>query len=253
MLKYLFGTWFFVIALYLNGLSQVIIESYLRDHINRDTLFDIGFATLPLIRDSTLADSSTVFALVLGVVPNLVFHGDRALIVKRLLLCQGSFYLVRAFAIVSTILPNPEKTCKPSSISGTEAEIIPFEALKVIAGQRITCGDVLFSGHAGAITVAALAFQEYSDGFIHDKLVRLALVVYLWVIACIGYLVIIATRFHYTIDVCVAIFVTVTIFKIYHYWTKLERFRLLEWYEDSGSHNKTVELIEEAFMTRDKV
>ena len=74
-------------------------------------------------------------------------------------------------------------------------------------------------------------FHEYSGGLISNEIARQISVVGFWLLAITSYLIIIASRFHYTIDVFMAIFVTTTVFKLYHYFIKMNRFAFLSWYE----------------------
>lgn len=225
------GVLYLFLAIYCNGFGQVIIEKYWRAHTDRNGLFDIGFEILPLLPYSTIADYTNVVSIILGLATLVLFHSKRGLILRRAVAIQGSVYFVRAVALFVTILPNPEKTCNPSSIAGSPEEILALEALKVALRQRITCGDVMFSGHACIITLNTLLFNEYAGGMITNTFLRRMSVITFWMMAVTSYFIIIATRFHYTIDVFIAIFVTTTVFKLYHYIIKMNRFTVLAWYE----------------------
>lgn len=229
--KYVIGVSYVFLAIFCNGFGQVIIEKHWRAHTNRNGLFDVGFEILPRLPDSTIADYTNVVSIILGLVTLVLFHSKRGLILRRAVAIQGSVYFVRAIALFVTILPNPDKTCKPSSMAGSPKEILALEALKVALRQRITCGDVMFSGHACIITLNTLLFNEYAGGMITNTFLRQMSVFTFWLMAITSYFIIIATRFHYTIDVFMAIFVTTTIFKLYHYLIKMNRFSFLTWYE----------------------
>jgi hypothetical protein len=189
---------------------------------------------------------------------------------KRFAAVQGTCFLLRSITIMATILPNPYDTCINTS---RDDEIPLIEAFKVMLGMRFTCGDVLYSGHAANFTLMALIWQEYGKSYFEDpnrltresiplRYVDASLVdivddsspVYntyskewyvskffprlCWAIAVIGYLIIIACRFHYTVDVVVGIVVVAKQWGLYHMVIRtpklLERVPFLQWYESKG-------------------
>ncbi|KAF4717994.1 sphingomyelin synthase, partial [Perkinsus olseni] len=135
-----------------------------------------------------------------------------------------------------------------------------------MGGTRATCGDVLFSGHAANITIMALIWNEYCrhflpprayvtvrstgmwnakrrTGFNRDYLACAAWLLGYFVpkvlcpiLAVAGYLVVIATHFHYTVDVLVGIFVAWKMWRVYHMYVRspklLLKAPLLRWFEE---------------------
>ena len=138
-------------------------------------------------------------------------------------LTQPSFFLSSSF---------PPFPLSPSSPS----------ALLIVAWQRVTCADVLYSGHTINLTLCALIWDEYShekDALVidHDTewdlfetccrnrpLVNRAgylmrptfMKVFMWVFTMVGFIVIIATKFHYTVDVFLGAVITIFVWKFYH-------------------------------------
>ena len=129
------------------------------------------------------------------------------------------------------------------------ALLLPFplslsssSALLIVAWQRVTCADVLYSGHTVNLTICALIWDEYShekDALIIDTdtewdlfetccrnrpLVNRAgylmrptfMKVFMWVFCLVGFIVIIATKFHYTVDVFLGAVITIFVWKFYH-------------------------------------
>jgi hypothetical protein len=126
-----------------------------------------------------------------------------------------------------TILPNPYEGCDSGKLGS------PFyEALRIMAGQLVTCADMLFSGHTVNLTVCALSWHYYSrtaplfffsstdprsngcfascqrNGELLTKIYLLVLRSIVWVVVCVGYYLIIATHLHYTDDVVVGLYLT---------------------------------------------
>ena len=114
------------------------------------TLPDLGFDVLPFVEPAWLAD---LFVLVLVAATHARFVPTPmgATIFRRWLLCLGTLFGLRGFAIVLTMLPNPLKGCKTEALNYN-----PFYAgLLILSGQIVTCADVLYrlvcrSGSGGA-------------------------------------------------------------------------------------------------------
>ena len=144
-----------------------------------------------------------------------------------------------------------------------------MEAFKVMFGFRITCGDVLYSGHAATFTLMALIWHEYGRSFVppqrlpmpqqtaldlsvgldrfaeeefpkYSKQWYTGVLVprFVWMVAVVGYLIIIACRFHYTVDVVIAIVVVVQQWSLYHMVIRtpkhIGRVPFLQWFESKG-------------------
>ena len=244
-----------------NSLSQIYVDKMHWAHFaegNNKPLQDIGFILLPRINISHLPDVWNAIIVVGTLLPVVVFHPDRVKILRRFAAIQGTCFLLRSVTILVTILPNPYDTCANSS---SDQEIPFIEAFKVMLGMRVTCGDVLYSGHAANFTLMAFVWQEYGHSYIHrSRTVLDQSVVHeddnhinhseeyspewytsiffprlFWGIALVGYMIIIACRFHYTVDVVVAIVVVAKQWGLYHMVIRtpklLDRFPLLQWYE----------------------
>ena len=105
-----------------------------------------------------------------------------------------------------------------------------------------TCGDCIFSGHSTLMLLCMKAFTEYfrssrlrcTPG--RGKFVRC----FMRCFTSVGLLVVLATRFHYTLDIAIAVFVNLLLWDTYHTFIRnvaLRRSRdwlarLLRWFED---------------------
>jgi hypothetical protein len=220
-----------------------------------------------------LPDIWNVLIVVGTIAPIVLFHPHKVKVMRRYAAVQGTCFLLRSITIMATILPNPYEECVNSSSSD---EIPIFEAFRVMAGFRFTCGDVLYSGHAANFTLMALLWQEYgrtytdSPVLVPPKRVSLPTVTMdvsvmdipdddpndvfskqwyvskffpglFWTIAAVGYLVIIACRFHYTVDVVVGIVVVAKQWGLYHMIIRtpklLSQVPFLQWYESKGIYH----------------
>ena len=254
-----------------NSLSQIYVDKMHWAHFaegNNKPLPDIGFILLPRINISHLPDVWNVIIVVGTLLPVVLFHPDRVKILRRFAAIQGTCFLLRSVTIMVTILPNPYDTCANSS---SDAEIPFIEAFKVMLGMRVTCGDVLYSGHAANFTLMALVWQEYGHSYLrkpsrsvlehsvlqededdHNRFVgsdfsgewytSIFFPRLFWAIAVVGYLIIISCRFHYTVDVVVAIVVVGKQWGLYHMVIRtpklLDRIPVLQWYESKHVYSQ---------------
>ncbi|KAF4673556.1 sphingomyelin synthase [Perkinsus chesapeaki] len=240
------AVWLFVCSVW-NCMVQVYIDRlYAQQHFGDrqwEPLPDIGFALLPYIKEPHLADQWQTFILGSTFVSFMLLHPQRIKIIKRFCAVQGSVFLLRSITIGATLLPNPYSHCVNEH---RHDENVVLEALAVMGGTRATCGDVLFSGHAANITIMELIWNEYCryflpprayvtvrstgmwnakrrTGFNRDYLACAAWLMGYFlpkvlcpILALVGYLIVISTHFHYTVDVLVGIFVASKMWRLYH-------------------------------------
>lgn len=110
------------------------------------------------------------------------------MIFRRFMFIYGTVWLLRAFSIVLTVLPNPLEQCKAILHPN------PFVAAWLLVFDiNHTCADVFFSGHAVGITLFVLFWQRYTKHWFFK--------IIMWILWVAGCFLIIATHYHYTIDV----------------------------------------------------
>jgi len=202
-------------------------------------LFDLGFFILSPM-PSIIADVCA-FGLVGITILRFLVTRNRFIILKRYMMILGTIFLFRALTIVSTILPQPQRSCM-STARGN-----PFlDGLLIILLQKKTCTDMFFSGHATNMTLAALIWTYFShtspiiplsplDKFIfrrkrlmdnYGKLKRPTVTkIFIWLLVAVGCYFVSATRLHYMIDIIFGLFVTITVFKLYHHALAMAYFK----------------------------
>ena len=136
----------------------------------------------------------------------------------------GTLFFFRGISIVATMLPNPLQSCTTDAMNYGAFEA----AFRILSGELVTCADVLFSGHTVNCVLAGLVWHTYSHKIgvrlfrakcdpigavcccstpVENEAGRLVrattekILMWIWVI--ITLLIIVATRFHYTIDVII--------------------------------------------------
>ena len=244
-----FNCWMQVYAEKRAAVFHTIPRKYNMTQADRDalnTLPDLGFDFLPHLSQSWLADA---WVLVFLAVTHLRFLGTPmgVTIFRRWLFCLGALFFLRGISIVVTMLPNPLHTCDPTKTLDSIEEYGYFlSAGRILLGQLVTCSDVLYSGHTVNLTLCALMWNMYShkqgaalftcdpagDACCPDQpaeneaghLVRTTTTKsFAWVYATSGYVMIIATRFHYSVDVFIGLFMCLFFWKFYHYCTSIDR------------------------------
>eukprot|EP01084_Bolivina_argentea_P048396 89184_1 len=135
-------------------------------------------------------------------------------------------YLGRSICVVSTQLPTPFHA-ENDMYHHTWDDNLFYEALLVLLRVKATNNDVFYSGHTVVITLSALSIETYSE--------RRWLIVLLWIYSIFSLYVIIATKFHYTIDVLIAFVLSIIIWKFYHMTMKIKTMRnylpVFKWFE----------------------
>mmetsp|Transcript_58280 Transcript_58280/g.155752 ORF Transcript_58280/g.155752 Transcript_58280/m.155752 type:complete len:299 (+) Transcript_58280:248-1144(+) len=241
--RHLAGALFFIMAAWWNCCVQVLIDKWNLERPPQPPVYDLGWALLPHIAWPYLADLWNGIMMA-GSIPLALFHREGPAIVRRFFLVQGTMFWLRSFSIAMTLLPPPYEQCENIASS---SEIVALEALKIMAGKRWTCGDILYSGHTVNMTIAALAWNTYcTDKYLPKGLcftLAAGAARNLWCLLLMGgYFVIVATHFHYSVDVFIGSLLTTMVWVLYHSLcvnnpAVLDKMpAVLKWYELAGEH-----------------
>eukprot|EP00929_Paragymnodinium_shiwhaense_P020694 TRINITY_DN13702_c0_g1_i1.p1 TRINITY_DN13702_c0_g1~~TRINITY_DN13702_c0_g1_i1.p1 ORF type:complete len:406 (-),score=30.34 TRINITY_DN13702_c0_g1_i1:127-1218(-) len=226
----------FVFGSYINNVSQAWLQQNIAGYYEKRwlpdgtlatgpvKLWDVTFHTLPYVKDTVYADIFALGSCAIVIVRYLVLPGPMSLrwvILYRILIVLGLLYLCRAFTIIATPLPNPDHTCKPQI---SYPDDIWREGWAIFIDGDVTCQDVMFSGHTTLLTTMMLFFLHYMQvspwsqaSLAHDWMsvptgVWLLSVLYM----IMGYYFIVASHFHYTVDVMVGFLMSYFVFNSYH-------------------------------------
>ena len=222
-------------AMMLNAVLGVLIQRFVssRPHVSAEPLVDFGFELLPYIQPKSFGVSipdlcSLVSATLVAL--SLVVHfsaPSATILLRRVLVISATSYLGRAISIPQTLLPNPDQSCVPLLPYGS----VVVSAMMVPFGAAITCSDVFYSGHTIPITCAILVWTDYMRGN-HLRLLGI-------LTSSLALLGIIATRFHYTLDVFYGAIVTFFIWRGYHFALRcpavLNHFACISWWESEDA------------------
>ncbi|KAG0182316.1 sphingomyelin synthase [Apophysomyces sp. BC1034] len=134
----------------------------------------------------------------------------RLLLLRRWLMIMGALYVFRGITLLVTTLPSPLfENCEPPEVelTGSFGERLAFLFI-MITGNASSCTDNIFSGHTAAMISCVMIWRIHSRCH--------------WILSWIAYLTVTAsilmmcfTRFHYTVDIVLALFITYMAWRIY--------------------------------------
>ncbi|KAJ1722416.1 hypothetical protein LPJ53_003175 [Coemansia erecta] len=113
---------------------------------------------------------------------------------------------MRSITISVTTMPPPIASCKPAIASG--ARDMLNVVLGMIAGRTKECTDMVFSGHTVILMVSFLFWTRYACHW--------TLVVYSAIHTVLGVASVLLVRYHYTLDVVLALFFTFFVHHLYY-------------------------------------
>ncbi|KAI9138655.1 PAP2 superfamily C-terminal-domain-containing protein [Paraphysoderma sedebokerense] len=125
---------------------------------------------------------------------------------RRVFYTVGTVYLLRAACVVATVLPNPLVNCESKPYDN-----IWYDALMLALQQRMSCGDVFFSGHTMFFVVTYRVWHTYTPSS------QKFLLFIPFAVSFLGMASLVVSSYHYTIDVVVGFLITVVCWSIYHW------------------------------------
>ncbi|RHZ10987.1 hypothetical protein DYB26_008488 [Aphanomyces astaci] len=259
-----FSIFVFGITSYLNALAavvagwrtpNVVILTMAKDDSGEKTLPDLGHDLFKAVMTLLYGDTDYIdwfdlpdeFIAFVGSIIAVLFlvHPRRLLILRRFTMIYAWINFLRAFCVAVTSLPDASPMCisQFDSRKGAYKSLPIFpkafhRAFKVLIrpSHHITCGDMIFSGHTVFLVLCALTVTtaELNTPFTRAHPWVLTLVKTATVIgSTLGAFAIVGTRLHYTLDVLIAIYVTIQTWYTYHWLSEDNRWgiRIISWLE----------------------
>ncbi len=154
-------------------------------------------------------------------------------------------HLLRILTYLSTSLPGSADHCKVGSPEYNPPQHW-YQAFYKLDGFGIpdNCGDLIFSGHMLQMMVAMLCFNKYADNVMTKK-ISMSLKILSWLLIPLEAFFIISSRNHYTVDITVAIYVSVLLWIVYNTHIQSKDLWILpkinsESYSDSSSNFSSI-------------
>jgi hypothetical protein len=218
---------FLYLILVLTLTSHVLVLVYMRAPTN-STWPNVAFRHLPDIFLDVLQRKEWAFKaaeiliqiFTFLIVVMIIFHQNTFVVLRRLTCHYASIFLIRTSCVACTSLlyigDHHIRFCPPLHISSTQQFITRAMKIMFGVGLRVqggnTCNDFIFSGHTSTLIILTLFFINYGPRrfyFIPFYILSIA--------SCTaGTTFILMAHEHYTVDVIVAIIITLLYFHHYH-------------------------------------
>lgn len=193
---------FLSVGLYLVSLYLAGVLGELADERNRSRhpLTDIGFDIVPRLGHAWNA-LPNYFLVPIGAATLVRIAVDhrRVGIFTRLFSVWGIVFILRGVSVVLTSLPDPSDLCREHRAAASAWKWLLPMAYPI-------CGDLFFSGHTVMFVLCALVWTRYGG-----RLPAAAA----WLVAAAGVLSLIATRYHYSIDVLYGALIATVMWVLY--------------------------------------
>ena len=184
----------------------------------------IGAANAHVICDGLLCATGYATAAFVMTQP------QRWIIWRRIFLVYGSVVFLRALTLLMTALPDPYALCAAHpranfTWSGIPWSSVPGDVVSLLGRSNasaddgdgtgaLTCGDSVFSGHTVLFVLCALVWHTYFPGLVWSPVNPVKL--FVWVLSVVGTQLLIITRMHWTLDIALAYYITITTWNFYH-------------------------------------
>ncbi|PVZ98895.1 hypothetical protein BB558_005105 [Smittium angustum] len=174
-------------------------------------LEDVSFVYTTPIKGYVMADNSLNLSILIALV-GIMFYlpnwRSRIVVFRRCMWMGGFIYVFRSITLsVTTLPPTLGSQCIRQDITGLNASQYFSIVFKLLGGELKSCTDNMFSGHASISTLCFMLWWTYCK----NKLI----VTYSAVHTIVTMYIILATRLHYTVDLLLAIIVTLCVHYIY--------------------------------------
>jgi len=212
---------FYGACLYLMSISV----TYASTRFPRDqpVLPDLGFDLFPAY-SNVMVSHGILFFCIAFLLVRTILHPRGITMIRRFAIVHGIACLFRSITLISTTYPDPQPSCAHFDPPDGAME---FWVRTVYYHSVLTCGDLMFSGHTIIYTLTALSAQIFMTTV--EKTIC-------WILMTLGCLSLIVVRLHYTTDVFIAIYVTVTVYAAYHLFATSPSFRekipMIAWMEE---------------------
>ncbi|PIA18241.1 hypothetical protein COEREDRAFT_85236 [Coemansia reversa NRRL 1564] len=152
-----------------------------------------------------LVKTAAVISVVGGL---LMVRGWRARLVllRRVAWIMAIMYSIRSLTISVTTMPPSTKNCIPQ-VAHNVTELLGIVP-KMITGELSGCTDKIFSGHTTILMISFLFWTRYAKHW--------AFIAYSAVHTLLGIASVMAARIHYSVDVVLAVLLSVFIHHLYY-------------------------------------
>jgi len=160
-----------------------------------------------------------VLVMIFGTFIFVFTQRTRFRILMRYLVLHGTLMLMRSFLLLVTTFPDPYPGCQkliPGTQTWRNISVLKVwnDAMRMLTNDpnNITCGDACPSGHTFIFILCALTWHSYFPSKKYFNFIKIMV----WWVGLSGCCILVLTRMHYTIDVLIASYLTITLWYGYH-------------------------------------
>jgi hypothetical protein len=181
---------------------------------------DVGFDSLPYL-GHLLCDTKSIFIglptmillfLMSSTLLLCLCSRRRSEIFIRCMIVESALLLLRSVSIVLTGLTNPDPRCANCQY-GCPSSLIDAIKMTISRFPFWSCGDLVFSGHTVEFVLSACIWLSYCK----SRFLRLIAAS----TACLGVASLVGCRYHYSIDVFMALLLSYLVWSSYPYLLNL--------------------------------
>lgn len=218
----------FLISTYIMCIANIYTERRwveVKMKPNVITLPDLGFSLvenyLPFLALDIMKPVPDILNVVVVVIGFIWLYIEpkrmRLTILRRILVINAILYIGRAFCVIFTLLPSPYTGYENRPKHYWFQQNIFYQSIFVLLRIEVTSTDLFYSGHTVSMTLIFLAIKTYSHCSWLKK--SIALLILFALISIIG------VKFHYTIDVVIALILTTLVWTMYHLALEIKHIR----------------------------
>lgn len=211
------------VILVLNIISTAIIHDRTpNEKMKHPPLRDISFDASSSINEGDTSMILTISEILLVISSGIVFglitlHRHKSIIFRRFFFLIFLLFSARLLTMNATMLPISSERlyhCEPKH-HAANVGLIMSRFLEISYGWGLSstselkyCGNYVYSGHTVVLVLNSLMIDEYCPSFLVNVLMK--------VITLISVLMILVSRYDYTVSVIIAYYITTRLFWLYH-------------------------------------
>ena len=193
----------FIISSFLTGIFLILVDYYRPK--NMPVLPDVIHERVKETPSIFTADVILYVSFILETLFILIkFKFSSLIILRRAIIIYSILSVIRNLTISCTLIPEPKEICQKENDFKLD---LSLNSIIRVLFNPIKCGDLVLSGRAIALMIPALIHQHYFGGMLS---------LLFWIASIIGLFLLIISRYHYTVDIVIAIYLTPTTFWAYH-------------------------------------
>jgi hypothetical protein len=240
----------FLLDDFMTGVSLYRARHLLQNSASNPPLPDIGFDLLPtserLCAHSEIETYFLISVMLYTLFRRMLFYPNGWLVFCRFAVSDGVLMILRATTVAVTSLNNPWPACNQCGLpDGCPNSLWDAVTYTMARFPLYDCGDLIFSGHTAHFLMMGFIWSTYrsSSSSFSSSMSSLCATVergVVWAAVLGGLSLLLSCRFHYSIDILVAFYLSVCVWLAWSYLLNV----------DCGLYSKPVRWFHEPSLDR---